>query len=727
MNTLRRYLLDHRGLVGAMLCGLLFCLPLLRSVPSEMPLHPDLMDLIATAKDCAEARGCNLKLTPGAPHGAGFVHFLAVVFLLGGDIFHAHLIAFALIGFAFTLLALAVLRTYGESSCYLLLPLLLMAPTLGIHLEVPTGEMFWNPMMVPIAALLFAAGACRYLATWRLRYLAVAALGASLGPYFHLAAAMLLPALLLLALLNPRRRLGGKAVVAGLLALAIVQLGYAASTLGHSQWLWLPARIEHETGAAGASLAALAGRLLSPLGLAGAALVSFKAPGPLVERQSVLFFLVTHIPFYIIIATLGDPAAARSQYSVALLPGTVVLASLTVVRLWRLTAGRSALIAPLMAKAPHAAVAAMALLVCVESGPRIVPSLSPLEPDPALLVGTQDDLTMDDIKTVAEHLGEQGWRHEELAGHLHGSDRINQFDLFRVLAIHFHQLGDEIPEAPPEHDVEILVMTSDEVPDPLPEDVEIVLARGELAVGVRQFSPSLDWDEFLACTYYPGAKQEACHCNVIPRVALSGAHMRDRFRLSNQIMKRVWGVAYRPAAPAFRIVAVSIAPPGETGPRELIIPSASEIYPCQGAFLRVGEEGADRDLPATRIALPSGDAGGAGRQIVFAWDLSSELCREANTPLPLPSVMDRPPGLLPAEITPAAPVFDDPALVAELLECVDKSALETEARAPTGYTLPEPLVPRWHVIILTLLLATGFAISAVTLARPQAHSRRALP
>ncbi len=160
MSTLSQppRLSKRRALMCFIVCGLLFYLPQHLHIPAEVTAWSFLMDTVAAAVDCAQDRGCDLKIRTGAPHGGGFVHHLALVFSLGGSVRDAWRVAAVLTSLAFGLLALVVARTFGEAVAYSLLPVSHLAAGVGIHLGGPLGaETFWNPTLIPLASLLFCA------------------------------------------------------------------------------------------------------------------------------------------------------------------------------------------------------------------------------------------------------------------------------------------------------------------------------------------------------------------------------------------------------------------------------------------------------------------------------------------------------------------------------------------------------------------------------------------
>ncbi len=684
----------YRILLGAVLGGLLFGLPL---VPERAPVaaRADLMDMVAGAKDCHEGRGCDLKLTPGAPHGAGFVHYLALAFKLDKTVDHARMIAAVLLGLAFALLVLSVARCHGEVAGYCLLPLMYLAPSLGLYLGRPCGFMFWNPTLIPLASCLFLAGACRYLARARLRDLAFAALGASLGPYFHLAAGVLLPALFVLVLLNSRKNLTAAVMTAGLVVLLVAQWGYATVVLDHAQWFWGATGSGEGAAALQDGGRALLARCLPALALTLAVIIALRAPGAPLERRCTLFLLTTHLPFYLTLIIFGVSEAEHDRYGLALSPGMALLVVLTALRLSRMFPFRPQLATRI---APHAALALLVLL----GGHRLHSRLG-VEDDPHV----PREPTIGDVRAIAARLGAEGWTRNDIAERLQGNSRVDAGPMREAIVTFDELLAPPGRRAASDQDVEVILARTAELAPSLPASFELVGERVDLVVMLRRFTPLVRWDDYVACDYYPQREaQSACRCRRVKRTARYESHLRDRWRLSNKLFLRTPSHIEIAAEPHYLVVRAPLTPLPERAPRELVIPAQSEAYPCEGAFLEVGAAASAEAMPATFVV--AGADGAAGGELLVAWELSSASCRAANDP-PLPTVLDREPKTLTVPTAPPARAFQDPHLRARLVACARGEAARTaRVRENGGAQGPEALVPSLHVggwgILLALML-----------------------
>ncbi len=706
----------RRVILAAALCGLLFVLPISMPLTPDVPAYSPLVDMIAAAKDCAEGRGCDLKLTPSSPHGAGFVHYLALVFRLGGSVFDAQIAAVVLLALAFGLLVLAASRFYGEAVGYGLLPLSYLASLVGLHFGAPKVDIFENSSLIPLSSLLFCAGACGYLATTRLRYIAIAALGASLGPYFHLAAGALVVALAVLVLMTPRRDRTAAAMIVGLVVVAVNQLSSATIVLDHAQWLWGPTGGGPDHARFAGGVMPIIARCLPPLVLMVAVLICIRAPGAPLSRRSSLFFLITHLPFYLLLTVLDVAHSEQSRYGLALSPGLSLLLALTLQRLGRMIAAGRPFSRPLQAQwferarrlTPRAAVVALAAAALFQVhlfvSDRRAEGAGPCPDEPTI------PLTLHDIRAIATHLGEKGWTLHDVAERLQGNDKIRAGPIREALAMSERLLADHQGGGESAKDLEVIVAHPEDLPASQPDGFEIVRERRETVVAVRRYTPSIRWSEFVACNFFPKREQDGCRCKLVRREARYDSHPQDRGRLSSKLFLRVAVQDDRAdSSPQYLLVRAPIKAGRDTGPRDLTLPAKTAAYPCAGAFLAATGIGDGNAFPATRLALREGDTSKDG-ELTVAWELHSTSCRSTETPLPLPTVVDREPGALTIATCAPPHSFQDPRLMADMLACVNgPAAAEASLESRKSARHPEPLLPGRHVALWGVLLAFTLA------------------
>ncbi len=706
-------------MLGAILATVLPILLYLPRLPLELTATTSMVDLVASAMDCASGRGCETRLTPSAPHGAGITHFLAAVLFLGGEIKHGILAIGVLTGLCFGLLFVVIARTYGEVTAHLMMLIALSSQALkhlpggGLDsfLGPEHGAELVNQALLPPFSLLFITAASCFLVSKRLPYIAIAAFGAAMSLNFHLTAISLLPALVVLVALSPRSA-RPKAILTAIIAVLLTaQLSYPAIWLDGELGPDLLQAFQSSVVPATTDLDVSIGvRFWVGLLIGVASLAGLRATTTKPKQHLFLFLLVTHLPFFLF---LGVVASSDCRYFHSLGPGMTLLAALTITRLLRsilssrdFLSSRGRTIGITFSIGIGALVPSLGLIGSTVSDP------SRFRPP--------EVLTFKDLEVISEHLKTDKLRLPELAGRLHGNEHLDRRSIKRGLALHAPAWASKADSESTEEHLELLLLPPESVPELLPPGWTSIRQRQGYTLILRRFIPLLQWHDTLTCKFLPLEPEASCICQGIVWKAEHFSHARDQKRLSSKIRVRIRNLGFRPGAPAYSIVRVPIRVTESTAGRDLILPKVTPSYPCEGAILSVEDleletiaqpSSSIDGLPATHMRVPENTSGRG--YVTVAWDLSSTSCRSANTPLSLPTVLERDPNVpLPTVIEPS-PAFTDSDMLERLIECIQHGEPDTRGFETHHSPPSEPLLPGWYVFFLFCSFGPAFLAAFV--------------
>jgi hypothetical protein len=670
-------------------------------VRRPLDVHPDTVRHLLLVRDCLEGDACHLRLatrggtaTVGVFHGAAFVHCVALVRWLGGDLdtvrrFLALLAALAVV------LLYALVRAHGGT---------LTAVIVVVVLEQLRGTGFfrelWNPTLNALPPVLFLALVAAFLRERRPGRLLAAAAVVGVAIQIHLASAALLAVLAVLVAGEPRGRRLPAAVAVLVTVAATIQVISPAMVVD--------------------SDAAAFGRMLArwPLVLLGAAAglgwVAVVARWAARGDSLVRLLAGTYVPPYVALLVV---APQETRYLDVLTPGVVLLAALLVPHAARFVVAHAPALGDPGARERVARLRRplgwVALSALLAGGLARVP-LQPYR---------LTDFTMPEAERLAQLL-----RHRDPG--LTWADALRRLRGGSDAWLALNGLALYLPRPTRAAQTEPPAGARDPAGVPRPEELAVYLAPhaagarpGPTWAGltaptgrrllVHRYRSWLRWDDAEACLLAPGERWCALRRVGWDRVPEAQGGFR---LLAHRALPALPGLPWPERLPGRLVVRVPVVVPPGAGGRVLYLAEAGATRPADVCTGRVEDaRGLDLagPLPTSSVEIRGGDRGGAGA-LLMSWEFGGPRCglpayRQLVPPLNEIDTGERAAFerlVRPAELGGAPPT--SPA--APRLSLADFDA----ARPPGGATPAEgarfgrePTVPRWYALLVATLLVLG--------------------
>lgn len=592
--------------------------------PTEVILASDFGAPSLMVRDCLEQDRCYYQINPfgdstalGVQHGAPLVDALLVAALLGDSLVLFRLGAELLGGLALILLFLWAARLWNVDRAMWLLAASLFV--WGVACPIDPLKI-WNPSLLPLPVFAFAAAGCAYFLRRRLSDLAVAALCAGLAAQVHVAAFVLVVALVHLLAGTHRAERALHVMTASLVFWGVLQVGSPAMFTD----VVSPAIPQMFRGWA------MAIPILG--GVAALALLVWIARRYRSGDTGLAVYLAaTHVPFFLVARWLGP---SEPRYAFALVPGLAILSVLLGARVagaLRSTAAHSHARGTRVWRSSARIGFALGLGAFLLAGVHR-PDMTPA----AVLPPEALEFTMESARALAAHLrAGRETRFEDFFRRLRGGVRIKQ--ILDGVAMTLPAGGREDPREAG-IDLAVFPLRGHVLPATLPDGWRSVGDPTSGGILLGEYRPYLDWRVF-GLHVPPAAPGQAPSWERVEYRFTSGVHPEDRSLFAARSDAGLDAFRSGLEEAELVLVRVPLRVPARSARRLLALAPSPRWYDrpasCLGAIVSVDGIESAQPLPS-RYLVVEGQGSEQSGALTIAWDLSRDECLWAADRLPPP-------------------------------------------------------------------------------------------